>query len=70
MILDAQSQRHKTRAAAEQAQKPAIAEQVEAAQATVAAVDQAVATAHVATAANTGDAQIPADILNLIKQQP
>lgn len=69
MILDAQSQRHKTRAAAEQAQKPVIAEQVQAAQATVAAVDQAVATAQVATAANTGETLIPADILNLIKQQ-
>jgi hypothetical protein len=70
MIQDAQSQRHKSRAASEQAKKPEIAEQVKAAQVTVPAVDQAVATAQVATAVNAGDAQIPSDILNLIKQKP
>ena len=69
MIQDAQSQRHKTRAATEQARKPAIEAQVQAAQQTVAEVDQAVATAQAATAANTGNTDIPPDILNLIKQK-
>ena len=68
MIQDSQSQRHKTRAKAEQEKKPEIAAQVKAAQVTVPAVDQAVATAEAATSENAGDASIPADILNLIKQ--
>ena len=70
MIQDAQSQRHKSRATAEQARKPVIEEQVKAAQTTVPAIEQAVATAQVATAVNAGDAQIPSEILNLIKHKP
>ncbi len=69
MMQGSQSQRHKTRAKVEQENKPEIAAQVKAAQVTVPAVDQAVATAEAATSVNAGDAAIPADILNLIKQK-
>jgi hypothetical protein len=67
MIQDSQSTRHKARAKVEQEKKPEMTDQIKAAQVSVPASEQAVATAQAATAVNAGDAQIPSEILSLIK---
>jgi hypothetical protein len=69
MIQDARSQRHRAQASKEQAQQTPVTDQVQAVQVAVPEVDQAVATATAATAANNGSIDIPADVLDLIKRK-
>jgi hypothetical protein len=67
MIEDSQSTRYKERAKVEQEKTPELSAQIMAANASIPASVQAVATAQAATAVNAGDAQISSEILNLIK---